>query len=84
MLDIIKDQTFYFKESKRYKQEERKKTCVCVFVHVVSVYEDASPSDAQGDKPLTGCSAQRKELWQHVSNAGYHVFLLSLMVWLYI
>lgn len=63
MLDIIKDQTFYIKESKRYKQEERKKKSVYVCAPVVSVYEDASPSDAQGDKPPAGCSAQSKELW---------------------
>lgn len=55
-----------------------------VCARVVSVYEDASPSDARGDKPLTGCSAHRKELWNSVSNAGYHVFPLSLMAWLYI
>lgn len=45
-----------------------------VCAHVVSAHEDACPSDAQGDKPLTGSSAQRKELWQHVSNAGYMYF----------
>lgn len=52
-----------------------------VCVPVVSVYEDASPSDAQGDKPPAGCNAQSKELWNSVSNAGYHVHLLSLMAW---
>lgn len=50
---------------------------------VVSVYKDASPSDAQRDKLLTVCDAKRQELWQHVFNAGYHVFLFSLLAWLY-
>lgn len=53
-----------------------------MYACMVSIYKDANP-DAQSAKLLTVCSSMRQELWKCVFNAGYHVFLVSLLAWLY-